>query len=188
MKEELVIPPDNPPMITDLLLRMLRKDPSKRATIEEVAQHPWIRTSVFAIYFEKGFLNSLPPQIGRQEAASLVEKLRLNPANIPVEGTEEFLLALIVARKKLAEITNPANAIGRLPPPIPQPKAISELTPETCRKSLINLMGQTSGVTARKSQYGPGRVIVRSSRRQSASLLTIPRLESRGLTPAPSDS
>jgi hypothetical protein len=121
-------------------------------------------------------------------AASLVKKLRLHPEKLTVAGTEEFLVSLIVARKKLAGFTNLVNAIGGLPPPMPQPQAISELTPENRRKSLIDLIGQTSGALARKSQYCPGRIIVRSNRRQSASLLTIPRFESRGITSPPSDS
>jgi hypothetical protein len=34
---------------------MLKRSPDERITIEELAQHPWIRDSVRDIYFEKSF-------------------------------------------------------------------------------------------------------------------------------------
>lgn len=33
------------PQLNDLLRRMLTKDPEKRATAEEVCQHPWLKTA-----------------------------------------------------------------------------------------------------------------------------------------------
>jgi serine/threonine protein kinase len=188
LKEEPVIPPDNPPMITDLLLRMLRKDPAMRVTIEEVAQHPWIRASVYAFYFEKGFLTSVPPALGRAETMAVIEKLHLDPGNLSIEGTEEWILGLIIARRKLAEVTTPAHAIGvrAMPPQVKRAMPVAELGSEN-RKSLLDLIGQSTGMVPRRSARGTGRMLVRPSRRQSASLLAVPKIDAGALSNAPSD-
>jgi hypothetical protein len=179
VRDEPEIPPEIPPLIADLVLRMLRKDPEARATIEEVQQHPWIRASVLSFYFEKGFLNSLPAGIGRSEAAAVVERLRLDPANLGVEGTEEWILKQVIARQKLAEFVN--NGIGGFGSPGDRRGMLRRVTTdgEGERRSLLNTIGQATGLMAKRTALGPGRVIVRASRRQSASLLRIPHLDNR---------
>jgi serine/threonine protein kinase len=191
VRDEPSIPPESPPMITDLVTRMLRKDPARRMTIEEVAQHPWIRASVFSVYFEKGYISSMPSGIPRTEAAVFLERLHLDPLNLMIEGSEEWILGQIMARKKLAEWANPENAIGKVPPIVERqatrPPAL-EVAPEGGRKSLLEMIGQSTGLPARRAVLGSGRLIVRPTRRQSASLLTISRMDVKAQPLAPSDS
>jgi hypothetical protein len=53
--QEPEIPLGVPPAVADLIARMLRKNAAERMTIREISQHPWIRNSVWAIYFQKAF-------------------------------------------------------------------------------------------------------------------------------------
>jgi serine/threonine protein kinase len=184
------IPPDCPPPVADLLGRMLRKEPAQRATIEEVAQHPWIRGSVFAVYVERGYLASLPAAISRMDVAVVLERLHLDPLNLMIEGSEEWILGQVMARKKLAESLNPGNSIGAVAP-IPERHGPRPPTPDgtldSGRKSLLEKIGHSTALSAKRAISGSGRLIVRPTRRQSASLLTIPRVDGR-VAVAPSDS
>ena len=44
--------------LSDLILRMLSKNPDERITIPEIAQHPWIRDCRYAFYMTDNFLYS----------------------------------------------------------------------------------------------------------------------------------
>jgi serine/threonine protein kinase len=93
------IPFDTPPVIADLLVRMLKKNAAERMTIEEVSQHPWIRNSVWAIYFERGFQSWVLGKVDDSEIVLWLKKLGIDPLAIE-EGTPEKITHRILMRRK----------------------------------------------------------------------------------------
>jgi serine/threonine protein kinase len=99
-----MIPPDTPRMIADLLARMLRKDPAERMTIEEITQHPWIRNSVWAIYFEKTFQSVTGFRQERLELPSLKK--------LPYQIDDSLAAKLLARRNQARMIANPEDFVG----------------------------------------------------------------------------
>jgi hypothetical protein len=86
-------------MISDLIVRMLKKNGKERMTIEEIRQHPWIRNSVWAIYFQKGFQNWILPKEDDGEVIAGLRKLGIDPGGIE-EGSQEGVVRRILMKQE----------------------------------------------------------------------------------------
>jgi hypothetical protein len=95
------IPGDTPTMITDLLRRMLKKNQDERMTIEEVSQHPWIRTSVWAIYFQRGFMEWAMVGKDDHEIAEALKKIGFDRGYCG-DGVQDGITPQILTRRKQA--------------------------------------------------------------------------------------
>jgi serine/threonine protein kinase len=171
------IPLGTPPLIFDLLSRMLRKAPEARITIEEITQHPWIRGSVWTIYFERAFqsIESLP-QIER-ETNSWLKKKGFDPANMKAEESKDGVVAKIQRRKiedRIAahpEILVPGwSRHGFSLPtfPILSGLTMSEEPSKIVSKiSFLENVHRRAGVTVTRKPNGQGRIQLRPPRRSS---------------------
>jgi serine/threonine protein kinase len=148
------IPPETPPVLSDLLTRMLRKDPERRITIEEITQHPWVRNTVWMIYFEKNF-----------------QKMTIAHSDPTDTRADDPVRARMIARRKHARMAaTPEIFVGGglcaryslpqfAPVPIEAPPA-SPVEP-TRRHSLLDSVQSHTGIEA-KRVGGMGRIAMRS--------------------------
>jgi serine/threonine protein kinase len=107
LRAEPEIQPATSPMIADLLTRMLKKSPEERIRIEEIAQHPWIRTSVYSGYFDRKFWDSMNQTTIDADISGFFERRGLDISLIAKDGSEEMIIFKILKRRKVSRIINP---------------------------------------------------------------------------------
>jgi serine/threonine protein kinase len=169
------IPRGTPSPIADLLARMLRKDPAARITIEEIAQHPWIRNSVWTIYFERNFhsMTITKPEL---------PMLRKGPSDGAPEVENDLILRKIIARKQHARMaatpeifvtggTRIGLSMGEIgsAPPSGMPPVPRDIKPigMAHRLSVLEGVQNHAGVRTRRVAT-PGCIAIRSNRRLSS--------------------
>jgi serine/threonine protein kinase len=161
VSQEPVIPPDTPAMIADLLSRMLKKSADQRITIEEMSQHPWLRNSVWHIYFDKAFQAFSATCEDDQEAAAIIRKWGLDPERLFVSGTEEEMVRKMLKRRKQNQIAahpemtiSGSRRIGVAPAPSwPGQEASARPT----RVSVLDNIQQQTGFVVTRTMSGQGR-------------------------------
>jgi serine/threonine protein kinase len=171
------IPVGTPPLIFDLMSRMLRKEPEARITIEEITQHPWIRGSVWTIYFEKAFqtINSFP-QIER-ETKRWLGKHGFNLDTVKSEDDEDGVVVKIQQRKVESKIAAhpeilvtgwPRHGFSLPTFPILSSLKLSDTSVTPVSKiSLLDSVHRRAGVIVTRKPNGQGRIHVRHPRRAS---------------------
>jgi serine/threonine protein kinase len=184
--DEPEIPPGIPAPIADLLTRMLRKNPEQRMTIEEIVRHPWIKTSVWTIYFERGFRDMAV----RPEGTVPLPALRRPAVLRSLEGEDDTLAGKVMARRQRSRIAaNPELfvmgsmrngrslpdllALGSQLPLAPQPE-VAPLEVGRRHSLLEGMQGQTGILTRRVG--GVGRIALRPARRAAARMMANPAL------------
>jgi serine/threonine protein kinase len=178
-----LIPMETPRIMTDLISRMLKKSPSERITIQEVAQHPWIRNSVWAVYFEKGFRGIEVSVEDEQEMVALLRNCALDPLRMHVDGSEEALLRGIAQRGNQTQIFSSPEMFftrsGRLKLPAWDckggvvPQGLSDGSARPAKVSLLENLQQQTGVALTKRVTGPGRVWMRPTGRRNGLCLNL---------------
>jgi serine/threonine protein kinase len=102
---DLAVPLGTPSMIADLLAKMLNKNPDQRITIEQVSQHPWIKSSPWEFYFQKGFRSWALASEDDQGTLLALKKIGIDPQ---ADGPDAALAARVVARLRMAQrVANP---------------------------------------------------------------------------------
>jgi serine/threonine protein kinase len=166
-------------MISDLLVRMLKKNADERITIEEISQHPWIRNSVWAIYFQKGFQAWLLAKEDDPDIVAGLKKFGIAPGDIPDGSSEAIVRRILIRRKQVRMAAQPelfgsggAQRYGFSGSDLPshgglssQGRAIPALGDPTHRLSLLENVQHHTGVVLAKRVSG--RVAIRSPHRTS---------------------
>lgn len=104
--------------LVDLLKKMLQKDPTKRITPEEIAQHPWISSSKYSVYLTDAFMvNSqflvngpIDEKIAQNMAAHGLDEKKYNEL-----FTEDAMYYRIMKKAKILELLKSTQ--GNLPMP-----------------------------------------------------------------------
>jgi hypothetical protein len=157
-------------MIADALSRMLKKSAAERITIEELAQHPWIRSCVWAIYFDKSFQAVAPTAEDDQEAAVLIRKWGLDPSKLYESGTEESIVKKFLNRRKqnqmVAHLELFVHGKRRLKVSLPElgiasPWTEQEVSARPAKVSLLDNIQQQTGFTVTTAGPGKGRRLTR---------------------------
>jgi serine/threonine protein kinase len=160
LRAEPEIQPTTSPMVADLLTRMLKKSPEERIRIEEIAQHPWIRTSVYSGYFDHRFWDSMNQTAIDADILGFFEQRGMDVSLVAKDGSEEMIVFKILKRRKVSRVINPDTG-----------PSYGITASRGYNDSFLGMIGLEDGSdrvrypSAKRVTVGPGRVVIRPSKK-----------------------